>query len=484
MKSWKVLLFMAAVIALLAALCWSFPQGSVRVAGNTLRFPTLTKILNPQRQLDIEAYLRQQDSLASVLDSLQDSLESYRRQLDSSDTRFWFPNDDDTFFDPLFAQLEKTRSTGRTIRIVHYGDSQIEMDRMSNRLRSGLQSLFGGGGPGLVPFATLIPSYSVSTYGMGNLVRQSPFGDSLVVRANGNYGPMVQDFRVEGSATSSIKATTTKGRDPRLRSFSRVGLLFCARPGPLRATLSAGALTDSLSATSEGVGIFDWHLDSAVASLHISVSGAADLYGVMVDNGPGVAVDNIPMRGCSGHQFSQINRDQLSKAYALMDVGLIILQFGGNSVPYLSSERSIANYCKEMGAQIDRLHSCCPNALILFIGPSDMSKRTEEGDLLSYSWLPKVVDALRTTVCQHGAAYWSIYHAMGGANSMSAWVEQGLGSGDYVHFSQRGADIMGDRLTKAFENMYQLYKMRSQAPDVPTDNNLSLATEKGATHAE
>ena len=225
-------------------------------------------------------------------------------------------------------------------------------------------------------------------------------------------------------------------------------------------------------------------MDSAVASLHISVSGAADLYGVMVDNGPGVAVDNIPMRGCSGHQFSQINRDQLSKAYALMDVGLIILQFGGNSVPYLSSERSIANYCKEMGAQIDRLHSCCPNALILFIGPSDMSKRTEEGDLLSYSWLPKVVDALRTTVCQHGAAYWSIYHAMGGANSMSAWVEQGLGSGDYVHFSQRGADIMGDRLTKAFENMYQLYKMRSQAPDAPTDNNLSLATEKGATHAE
>ena len=89
-----------------------------------------------------------------------------------------------------------------------------------------------------------------------------------------------------------------------------------------------------------------------------------------------------------------------------------------------------------------------------------MSRRTEEGDLYSYSWIPRVVEALREAVCAHGAAYWSIYDAMGGANSMSAWVNQGLGSGDYIHFSQRGADVMGDRLATAFENMYTLYKMR------------------------
>jgi lysophospholipase L1-like esterase len=55
---------------------------------------------------------------------------------------------------------------------------------------------------------------------------------------------------------------------------------------------------------------------------------------------------------------------------------------------------------------------------------------------------------------------------MGGQNSMSAWVNQGLGSGDYIHFSQRGADIMGDRLAKAFDNMYHLYLMRKEADNV------------------
>lgn len=463
MKAWRILVFMAVVIALLAGVCYVFPQGRANIGTVSLRFPTLTKILNPQHELDVEAYLQQQDSLSTLLDSLQDSMSAYQQQLDSSDIRFWFPNDDDTFFDPLFAQLEKTAATGRTIRIVHYGDSQIEMDRMSDRLRTHLQDLFGGGGPGLVPFATLIPSYSVSTHGSGALVRQSPFGDSLVVRAGGNYGPMVQDFHVAGSATNIIKATTHKNRDIRLTRFGRIRLLFCNRPGPLQATLTASGHIMEQSEETEGVHLFDWPLDTLATELHISVQGTADLYGVMVDEGPGVAVDNIPMRGCSGHQFTQINRDQLAKAYSMMDVGLIIMQFGGNSVPYLSGDRAIDNYCNSMGAQIERLRQCCPKALILFIGPSDMSKRTEEGDLHSYPWLPTVVERLRTAVCAHGAAYWSIYHAMGGANSMAAWVNNGLGSGDYIHFSQRGADIMGDRLAKAFENMYKLYTMRQQS---------------------
>ena len=66
----------------------------------------------------------------------------------------------------------------------------------------------------------------------------------------------------------------------------------------------------------------------------------------------------------------------------------------------------------------------------------------------------------------HGAAFWSIYHAMGGYNSMAAWVDQGLGGPDYIHFSQRGVDIMGDRLSKAFDNMYHIYKMRKEVEDV------------------
>ena len=52
---------------------------------------------------------------------------------------------------------------------------------------------------------------------------------------------------------------------------------------------------------------------------------------------------------------------------------------------------------------------------------------------------------------------------MGGRNSMPAWVAKGLGGADHIHFSQRGVDIMGDRLANAFDNMYRLYLLRKES---------------------
>ncbi len=93
-----------------------------------------------------------------------------------------------------------------------------------------------------------------------------------------------------------------------------------------------------------------------------------------------------------------------------------------------------------------------------------MSTRTN-GELQSYPFLPRIVEGLRQMSNAHGAAYWSIYHAMGGYNSMVAWTQQGLGGPDYIHFSQKGVNIMGDRLAKALDNMYTIYKMRKGVSD-------------------
>ena len=488
MKSHRILLFIAIVIALLGMLCAFFPKEGVRVADTALHFPSLTQILNPERQMDVEAYLAQQDSLAQALEEQQDSIDSYRHRLAESDIRFWFPNDDDTYFDDLFAAMERAKKEQRVIRVLHYGDSQIEMDRMSDRLRTHLQERFGGGGPGLIPFATIIPSRSVNQYSRGGLVHQSPWGDSTVVRANGNYGIMLQDFRVTGGATATVSATNQKHADNRVRRFSQLCLLFNNRPGPLTATLvlpkqatdSTLLTADSSQRTdnrqqsaNEGVQAFRWQLAQGVSEFKLSVEGTADLYGILVDDGAGVAVDNIPLRGSSGQQFMQVNESQLATAYGLMDIGLVILQFGGNAVPYLKGEKGMSSYCNTVRKMIGVVRRNCPKAKILFIGPSDMCTSVN-GQVKTYPYLPTVVDSLRATATAQGAAYWSIYDAMGGMNSMKAWAEQGLGGADYLHFSQRGADIMGDRLAQALENMYQLYLMRSEDGEFVLSNSKKI----------
>ena len=54
-----------------------------------------------------------------------------------------------------------------------------------------------------------------------------------------------------------------------------------------------------------------------------------------------------------------------------------------------------------------------------------------------------------------------MYAAMGGQGSMARWVKQSppLAGPDYVHFTPRGADRMGDMLYEALMLYYEYYKL-------------------------
>ena len=462
MKPAKVLLFLCAVVACLAALCAAFPPEGLRVGSLTLRLPSLHSVLAKERKPSLDELMadEQKQQQQKILNSLQDSIDYLQAQADSSVLRFWMPHGQEDFFDGLFAQLETAQHDGRTIRILHYGDSQIEMDRMTQELRTYMQSLFGGGGPGLQPARQTIPSYAVRQYASGAFTLLSSYGDSSMRRAKGNYGPMARCAHLAGSGVVTFNASKQSFVDDRVRHFSRIKVIFNNRPGPLTASIEGD--TASLQTQEEmGVHAFEWTLPADTDAVRLRLSGDADIYGIMVDDGFGVAVDNVAMRGCSGQQFTMINEDQLAAAYALMDVGLIILQFGGNSVPYLRAERGTAIYARSIGRQIDRMHAVCPGAKVLFVGPSDMAT-TLNGERQTYPFLPNVVQMLRDTALAHGAAYWSIYDAMGGKNSMVAWVHEGMAVTDYIHFSTKGVHVMGQRFADAFDQMHRLYLLRKR----------------------
>src|SRR5574344_1297379 len=144
---------MTQVIAALAMLCVFFPREGIMLGDITLRFPSLHKILVKKEKPSLEDIMRTEAYQAQqkALNSLQDSIDFLQVQADSSKLRFWFPQDRTDFFDPLFAAMEQAVPEGRVVRIVHYGDSQIESDRMTQQLRTYMQQHFGGGGPGMQP---------------------------------------------------------------------------------------------------------------------------------------------------------------------------------------------------------------------------------------------------------------------------------------------------------------------------------------------
>src|SRR5690606_25503058 len=102
--------------------------------------------------------------------------------------------------------------------------------------------------------------------------------------------------------------------------------------------------------------------DSCNGKIGLKFTGAnADVLGVSLDHQSGVSLDNIPMRGGSGTVFRKINYDHLKRTYQMMGVKMVILQFGGNALPGMTSKSSADAYGNKFYEEIKYLKSVDPN---------------------------------------------------------------------------------------------------------------------------
>ena len=465
MKARQVVLFILGVIVLLGALWYVFPAKGVRVGGRTLRFASREKAIQDrlQKQLDLDSLLNEMERRFAMQ---EDTLEFYKEFFFDNPDRILLPDDDYTFFDPVFQAFETAREQGRTLRVAHYGDSQIELDRISSNLREALQERFGGLGTGMFPALTTTPMASVSRSSSGGLVSYKMIADSTSRFASHyRYGPLAQVVGLAGSATVTVRPLKQKSTLEHARSFSSVSLLY----GRASADFTAEAVSDTLrpearADTLGGVTWATWKFPRAVDKAVIRLGGSAEIYGVSTDGEAGVTVDNIPMRGSTGVILTRIDTTMLKASFELDGTRLVILQFGGNFVPASGSTKAISGYMDQVRKQIAFFQDAAPEAKVLFIGPSDMAVFTEEGDIVSYRRLPELVDSLKAVSLQSGAAYWDLYRMMGGKNSMSQWVRHGYAGPDYVHFTPSGAKVVGEALSRSFLTYHDFYDLRKTLP--------------------
>jgi lysophospholipase L1-like esterase len=197
----------------------------------------------------------------------------------------------------------------------------------------------------------------------------------------------------------------------------------------------------------------------------VNFKGNAEIYAILLDGEPGVAVDNVALRGCAGNIFTRINEATLRQSFDLLDTRLIIMQFGGNRMPSISSPKNISPYIAELEKQVTYMKSVAPKATLLFIGPADMGK-SYGGKMGTWHGLPELNDSLRVMALRNHVAYWDMFNVMGGEGSMAQWVKHNppLAGPDYVHFTFRGAQEIGTDLAKSFTTYYDFYKLRQHVP--------------------
>ncbi len=462
MKAKQVLIFLWSVIAVIVVLWLVMPDGGVAAGPLQLRFASLRGDIRDASEVKVDV-----DSVLEAVNRRfrmeQDTLEHYRRFFTENPDRIYLPGDDYHYFDAVFRQMEQASREGRTVRVVHYGDSQIEMDRISQDLREALQGRFGGSGTGMFPALTNVPSASISRYTSGGFTQYTMYGDSTTVRAGHNrYGLMAQVVQLYGGGNVTLRPTPNKNAREGAREFSRISVLYGRPSKDFSLKMKADTLKAVVTSQSGegGATLVTWQFTQPLKRVSLTFTGSAEIYGISADGASGIAVDNIPLRGCSGTIFHRISRPLMADSFALTDTRLIILQFGGNYMPVARSTAVIEQYQQQIETEIRYFQEVAPEARILFIGPSDMGKSVN-GRIVTWPRLPEVVDSLKATALRNGAAYWDLYRMMGGENSMGQWVRHNppYAGPDYIHFTPAGARKVGEALSQSLLTYYDYYKL-------------------------
>ena len=454
MKSYHVLIFTACVMACLGALCWVLPERVV-LCNYTLQWPTFAEVMGEKVQeaeeIDLSESIELSDSTQTVTDTTATHVVPAAPIIPT------IPIDsitDSRIFLGAFYQSLTTANT-RKVRIVHYGDSQIEEDRMSSQIREVLQDRFGGSGVGLMPLAQTIPSRSVKqtlimnskTITPQTLTRNIVYGPKRMQRSDGLYGAMGQvafmnDSLVSGSEQLTLICTPTDHR-PR---YTQVKLF-----------------ADS-SIRHEQYG------DT------ISLQGKGAVYGISQESSTGIIVDNIPMRGCLGLVFNKIDSTQLTHFYRNENVTLIIMQFGGNAIPFNEKPSTIQSIVRGLRQQVRYIQSCAPHASILFIGPSDMLT-TIDGVEQSYPMVSYMDRLLHKMALEEHIAYFSLFRWMGGNGSMARWKEIGLAGSDGIHFMRSGARKAGNAVAEWLVEKIPSNEAQSTKDEVIKEEVIKEVTE-------
>ena len=470
MNARKSLLFFCSILAGLALLCVCFPaDGLPLIGGIRLRFPALAEVMGqPERQED--AIFEEADTLPpltpeELLQMRQDSLagvqmEKFRNYCTTDAARIYLPDDDETYLDGLWETLQ--RADSQHVRIMHYGDSQIECDRITSFLRQRFQEEFGGMGVGLVPALQSIPTFTLSSSIYPEDAPQYLAYGPAHMRLDDNfYGPLARVTHIPGHAT--IRLTGIGGKEYSCsRRFSRLTVIT-RQPATL--LLKAGSEEEAQEmelSSGEEPCFYCTSMGRGVGSATLEVQGETDILGIQLDGATGVSMDNIPMRGSSGRDLTTISRASLRPFFGRENVALVILQYGGNSLPYLSRDK-LHNFKENVKHLIRTFHDLAPEAKVLFIGPADMARNREDGEMESYPILPELNDSLRAATQEAGAAFWNMYAAMGGRGSIIRWVEANpqLAGEDYIHFTPLGAKKIARLLYDTLHLYYRYYLFRT-----------------------
>ena len=361
----------------------------------------------------------------------------------------------------FYQALANVKQMNRPVRVAYYGDSFIEGDIFTADLRELLQDQFGGNGVGWVDCASQVNGFRTTvTHHFSGIheyeVVKRPFKPT-------NQGIAQRYFTAANGATITYKGTKVRRH---LAEWDKAIFYLRTNGGlTLRATINGDT---TLVNTVEGSQNLQTVVHTGgfapkdslqqprnISSVSYAVSNIGEgtlLYGAALEGEHGVVVDNFSMRGSAGYTLVNIPAATLAQFAAKRPYDLIVLHFGLNVAN--AKQANYSGYTRQMGEAIDHLRQAYPGVSILVVSMPDRDQRTDAG-LRTMKGVEQLVAYQQIMASDHAVAFFNLFEAMGGRESMKGLVEQGLANKDYTHINFKGGRYLARFLYDALMAGYQ-----------------------------
>ena len=356
-----------------------------------------------------------------------------------------------SFNERLVSRIDSGIAEGRQVRILYYGDSQIEGDRVTAYMRRHLRKIYGGAGPGLfLPLMPVMYTESVYIRSSSNWKRYNYLSYKTGEYSSRALGPFMTLCRylppgVSGKNEKAfVRVVPSKLADSSEIRYDSLRIFYKNAGKNTRVTVrdTKDKIASDTLLSGGTLRQFTCNVKrKKEITIEFEGNSSPDILGLSIESSKGVIVDNIPQRGSAGLEFSMVDSADLSESYRLLKPDLVVLHYGLNIVRNVRKEY---NYYEEgVYRQLEKVKAAFPSALLLVIGVSDMAEKS--GDTIrSFPNLPLITKAQQAAAKRAGAGFWDARAAMGGENSIINWSERvpSLAGPDLVHFTNAGADTL------------------------------------------
>ena len=438
-----------AVCAVLVALHW-LPV--LKVGSHTLRRVDLLSDVRMRQPDTLEVAL--EDSLPEMPVVKPEFVDTCRQGLtcieDYSDSTL-------RGMTPYYEALDRIDAQG-TVRIAVFGDSFIEADIFTADLREMFQKRYGGCGVGYVPVTSHVNGFRPTVLHNFGGWKAHSVNDTIGFK-KALEGITNTYHLASGKAYVELKGTG-KYADC-LDSCRRAGFLFWAKDSfELTTSVNGREPETRVYAPSDRLQMASVEGDIRAVKWKVAEADSSLFYGMTMDGEQGMIVDNFSLRGSSGITLSSIPTRFLRDFNKIRPYDLIILQFGLN----VATERGVRydNYLKAMKYSIEHLKRCFPQAAILVMSVGDRDYKNEEGEIRTMPGIRNLVRYQQRIAAESRVAFWNLFEAMGGNESMLKLVEAqpAMANYDYTHINFKGGAYLSRRLFETLEYGKEQYDRR------------------------